>query len=671
MKKITLLLTFFICSFSLSAAEQMVSYHHKAPQALKNALNAARASGENIEKLIFTKDNQWLLGTASKRWYSNTTYFKNLKGAGSVGLWNRLEADARSGKKLESLGITNRGNWVIVYKDGTLRTSSTRAFTDNGLIGQANQIKANNSRVVKVFLGPAGSWVLGDVHARLYTKNLPTDLHLLLESIANSRMRLADMAFRLRSNNEFHWAVVAGANYWKSGAPSSTLWQRLELMNKRSNKVTSVALQSGDGFTLVSQFKSRPGRVDVLSNIEKDVGGGTLYERMRHHKVPGIVLAHIRRGRLWDIRPYGYRKTYKHYPMNSYARFPVASLSKAVASAAILKGEEERLIDLDDTFKEFIDGDSSLSTARSWFNSLTQTQKNLIDGARLKSFLNHTAGTSVHGIGSYLPNQEVPSLEDIIFGRKGRSKVIPMRTPGVVYDYSGGGYSLMESMVEQTTGIDFWQYTGEKILRPLGMNQSTMKGLNSRGRANYAEGHENNRGVGYRICPGKAAGGLFSTANDYSKFIVMLANLGKVGPRSNDHRILGERTIRRMMTPADRAGVSSNNFCRSDSECSRPNSCIENRCIFPIVDRGGWNFGLGLKMHPDRLANRLPSYVEHGGTQKGTQHKFRLYNDEKDALLVLTNGECSWDYRNRDGSTEERGACDLINEIMRSYHNKR
>lgn len=669
MKRITILVALFI-SFSLTAAEQMVIYDHKAPQALKNALNAAKATGKNIEKLIFTKDNHWFLGTETKRWYSSPSYFKNLKGSGNVGLWNRLEADARQGKKLQSLGITNRGNWVVVYKDGSVVTSSARAFTNNGLIPKVNQIRNNNSKVVKVFLGPAGSWILGDVHARLYTNNLPQDLRLLIESIEESRLRLADMAFRLRDNNEFHWAVTAGGNYWKSGAPGSRLWRSLEFMDQRSNMINSIALQSGDGFSLISQFKWRPGAIDVLSNIEKNVGGNRLYQRMRHHKVPGLVLAHIRKGRLWDVRPYGYRKTYKHYPMNSFARFPVASLSKAVASAAILKGEEERLFDLDDTFKDFIDGDSSLTTAQTWFDSLTQSRKNLIDGARLKSFLGHTAGLNIHGIGSYLTNSTIPSLEDIIFGRNGRAKLQPVRTPEVIYDYSGGGYSLIESMVEQTTGQDFWRYTYEKILQPVGMTRSTMRGLSRAAQTNYVEGHENNKGVGYRVCPGKAAGGLFSTAFDYSKFMIMLSHLGKVGPRSTDKRVLSERTVRRMMTSVDRANVSSNRFCRQDSECSNPNRCIENRCIFPVTDRWGWNFGLGLKMTGDRLSNGLPRFVEHGGTHKGLQHKFRIYNSGKDALLILTNGECDWEFQNRDGSKEERGACSLINEIMTSFHNK-
>lgn len=669
MKRITLLLTLFI-SFSLAAAEQMVIYDHKAPQALKNALNAAKSTGENIEKLIFTKDNQWVLGTATKRWYSNPKYFQNLKGSGSVGLWNRLEADARQGKKLESLSITNRGNWVVVYKDGSVVTSSASAFTNNGLLPQVNQIRSNNSKVVKVFLGPAGSWILGDIHARLYTKNLPQDLRLLIESIEESRLRLADMAFRLREDNEFHWTVVAGGNYWKSGAPGSVLWRSLEFMDQRSNLINSVALQSGDGFSLVSQYKWRPGAIDILSNIESDVAGKRLYERMRYHKVPGLVIAHIRKGRLWDVRPYGYRKTYKHYPMNSFARFPVASLSKAVASAAILKGEEERLFDLDDTFKEFIDGDSSLTTANTWFDSLSLNQKNLIDGARLKSFLSHTAGTNVHGIGSYLTTATVPSLEDIIFGRNGRAKVEPTRTPEAVYDYSGGGYSLMESMIEQSTGQEFWEYTYEKILEPVGMSRSTMRGLSRQAQTNYVEGHVDNKGVGYRVCPGKAAGGLFSTAFDYSKFIMMLSHLGKVGPRSTDKRVLNEKTVRRMMTSLDRASVSSNRFCRQSSECPRPDRCIENRCIFPIVDQWGWNFGMGLKMTADRLNNGLPRYVEHGGSHKGIQHEFRLYNNEKDGLLILTNGDCDWEFTNRDGSKEDRGACKLINEIMTSFHNK-
>ncbi len=669
MKKITLI-TLFILSFSLAAAQQMVIYDHKAPRSLKVALSRVKSAGEKIEKLIYTKDNEWLLATATKRWYSNISYFKNLKGSGNIGLWNRLEADARSGKKLESLGITNRGNWVVLYKDGTLRTSSTKAFTDNGLIPQFNQIRSQSSRAVKVFLGPAGSWVLGDVHARLYSNNLPRGLRLLVESIEKSKLRLTDMAFRLRDNNEFHWTVVAGGNYWKSGAPGSALWSRLEGMNSTKNIVNAVGLQSGDGFTLVSQYKWLPRSTDVLSKIEQEVAGNTLYQRMRYHKVPGVVLAHIRRGRLVEIRPYGYRKKYKHYPMNSFARFPVASLSKAIASAAILKGEEQGLWDLDDSFGDMLKGNSNLTTSRNWYATLNQTQRDWIVEATLKSMLNHTSGLNVHGIGTYSPDGRVPSLEDILYGGNGRAKVFPTTAPGSSYSYSGGAYSLIESMVEQSVGKEFWRFTKDQILSPLNMSQSTMRSLSRAGRINYAEGHENNKGVGYSVCPGKAAGGLFSDAFDYSKFIVMLANLGKQGPGAQDPRYLRESSVRKMMTSAATRS-SPMNFCREKRECRVFERCIENKCMRPVLDGSQWHSGLGLKFPARRLDNRLPSFVQHGGVQQGYRHFFRLYNDNKDALLILTNGQCQWEHRNRDGSKEERGACNLTTEIMTSFHRKK
>lgn len=94
--------------------------------------------------------------------------------------------------------------------------------------------------------------------------------------------------------------------------------------------------------------------------------------------------------------------------------------------------------------------------------------------------------------------------------------------PGSRWGYSGEGFCYLQRVVEYLTGVDLDQYVARTVLRPLGMNRSTLRWQDV-DEARLAMGHIRAGEERPRFRPPAAkaaAGGLFTTAGDYLRFLV-------------------------------------------------------------------------------------------------------------------------------------------------------
>ena len=84
--------------------------------------------------------------------------------------------------------------------------------------------------------------------------------------------------------------------------------------------------------------------------------------------------------------------------------------------------------------------------------------------------------------------------------------------------YSGGGYTILQLMVEEVSGQSFATYMDENVLQPLGMESSTFTWSSAiQTRLASAYGTYYNRIPNQRYVE-DAAGGLYSTAEDLARF---------------------------------------------------------------------------------------------------------------------------------------------------------
>jgi CubicO group peptidase (beta-lactamase class C family) len=96
------------------------------------------------------------------------------------------------------------------------------------------------------------------------------------------------------------------------------------------------------------------------------------------------------------------------------------------------------------------------------------------DRIRPRRLLSHTAGLSVHGYAGQTPDRPLPSIEESLSGEAGGSFPVELlEVPGRRWWYSGGGYSVLQLLVEELTGRPFADYMQAEVLEPLGMRASS------------------------------------------------------------------------------------------------------------------------------------------------------------------------------------------------------
>lgn len=220
---------------------------------------------------------------------------------------------------------------------------------------------------------------------------------------------------------------------------------------------------------------------------------------MQTHGVPGVAVALIYDGEVW-VQGFGSEDTRRDRPVAADTVFQAASVSKSVSAWGVMRLVEQGKLGLDVPVSRYL---TRWDLPQSAFDP---------DGVTVRRLLSHTAGISVGGYLGYEPGVALPSLEkELSVGpdaaeRHGAVRII--YPPGEAVHYSGGGYTLLQLLVEEVSNKSFADYMQRQVLGPLGMTQSTFEG-NSTIRKSIATPYATDGGVlpQYRFVA-KAAEGL-------------------------------------------------------------------------------------------------------------------------------------------------------------------
>ncbi len=251
----------------------------------------------------------------------------------------------------------------------------------------------------------------------------------------------------------------------------------------------------GWGRTPIAAFGDDPAFAVAISN------------RLRAETVGNAALILIK-----DGKPVHEVFVSKGAPVDRDTRFQVASLSKWVTALGVMTLVEQGKIDLDAPVSTYL---TRWKLPPSEFDNSKVTVRRL---------LSHTAGiTDGLGYGGFKPGVPVESLEaslthaaDADPETDGRVRV--GQEPGAAFEYSGGGYTLLQLIVEEVSGRPFNAYMTETVLAPLGMTRSSY--LLEDGAANVAENVDTHgTPVPLRRYTAVAAASLFTTAGDMARLI--------------------------------------------------------------------------------------------------------------------------------------------------------
>ncbi|WP_211341789.1 serine hydrolase domain-containing protein [Ulvibacterium marinum] len=334
--------------------------------------------------------------------------------------------------------------------------------------------------------------------------------------------------------------------------------------------------------------------------IAEQETGYDLSARMEDYNVPGVSIALARHGKIEWVRAYGIANEENGQKVDVNTLFQAGSISKPIAALAALQLFEKGLVRLDEDVNNYLQGWKIEN------NDLTKDEK-----VTLERILTHTAGLTVHGFPGYRQYEELPEIEEVLNGEGNTSKVKVNRIPGSNWKYSGGGYSIMEKVIEDVSGLPLEEYMNENVLGPLSMNNSTFKQPLSEIRHSSASAAHNSRGKVvsglWHNYPEQAAAGLWTTPNDLAKYCIEIHEI-LTGRKEG---ILKKETIELMLTKHERQ----------------------------------WGLGPRLDKEGDSLL------FGHGGNNKGFANNYTSFAYLGNSLIIMTNGD---------------NGGDLIDEIQKS-----
>src|SRR5262249_17345938 len=133
-----------------------------------------------------------------------------------------------------------------------------------------------------------------------------------------------------------------------------------------------------------------------------------------------------------------------------------------------------------------------------------------VEGVTLRQLLGHTSGAGIEFFPGYERDAVVSSFAEL------RAHVTFDAESRGSFRYSGGGYVVVQALVEEATGKPFSVVAAECVLCPLGMHSSTFE------QPLPAELHARVTRDDWRVYPEAAAAGLWTTPLDLARFAVAI-----------------------------------------------------------------------------------------------------------------------------------------------------
>lgn len=264
-----------------------------------------------------------------------------------------------------------------------------------------------------------------------------------------------------------------------------------------------------------------------------------LTDRMAALRVPGVSIAVLHDGNIEWARGFGVARV-DGPAVTPETLFQAASISKPVAALAALHLAEAGKLKLDADVNQDL---------KRW--KLPANAPTAQTAVTLRQLLSHTAGMTVHGFPGYASDAALPSGVQILNGER-PANTAPIRVdqpPGAEWRYSGGGFVVMQVLLEDVTGEPFPKLMQDLVLRPLGMTRSTFEQplppnrMTEAALAYHADGQAVRGGP--HVYPEMAAAGLWTTPSDLLRYAlgVQQALAGK------SQAVLSATMTREMLTP--------------------------------------------------------------------------------------------------------------------------
>lgn len=280
---------------------------------------------------------------------------------------------------------------------------------------------------------------------------------------------------------------------------------------------------------------------------------------------------------------FGMADKVQNKPVKPGTLFQFGSMSKPVTAWAIMTLVDANKIDLDAPVNKYL---------KSWKLKSMEFDP---DAVTVRRVLHHAAGLSLPSLSGVDFGTRIPSVVEELNGNgPSKTAVTITEKPGTRFNYSGGGYALLQLLIEDVTGMSFREYVSQKIFKPLGMTTATFAPDQKTLRQTATPYTKEGQPLPFRLFSAEGAAGLYDTVDDYAKFVIAQCKPGN-----------------KVLTAAART------------------SMFQGDAVTP-------QYGLGFELLPKMTENPI---ISHSGSNRGWKANFILFPVEGLGIVVATNSD--------------------------------
>jgi CubicO group peptidase (beta-lactamase class C family) len=297
--------------------------------------------------------------------------------------------------------------------------------------------------------------------------------------------------------------------------------------------------------TLHSLFCIAQTPPDMLRQAQHDRTESTIDSIIREHKVMGLSVAVVKKGKIIYTHSFGLKNAETNTPLTDDCIFRIASISKSFSATSIMQLVEQKKLSLDDDISNLVG-----------FKVRNPKYPETI--ITLRMAMSHRS--SVNDSEGYFTLDAINPAKNANW-----AKCYNDYEPGSKYQYCNLNYNMVGTIIEKISGERFDQYVKHHVLNPLGLyggycvdsleasrfaiiyewNDSLQKLVASPGA--YAPRREEiaKYVMGYSTPIFSPTGGMKISATDLAKYMIMHMNQGK----NKGKRIISKQSAVIMQTP--------------------------------------------------------------------------------------------------------------------------
>ncbi len=275
---------------------------------------------------------------------------------------------------------------------------------------------------------------------------------------------------------------------------------------------------------------------------DKDDFDKLVVSQMSSQGMPAVATIVFKGDQILYEKYYGKANIEQNLALNQDNLFLIASVSKTVTGAALLRLYDEGKFGLDDPINDYLSfpvNHPSSSTPITFRMLLTHTSS-IADGDLL--YDNYTFGGDT-------PLALKPFMESYLKTggtRYNANDNFLENAPGTQFEYTNAGSALIGVLVEEISEMSFTDYTRQNIFTPLGMSSASWRLDEITGTIVEPYNVEDGKFVkiDHYTTPDYPNGGLRTTPRDYFKFFSTIIT----GGSANGYQLLKPETAKLMYT---------------------------------------------------------------------------------------------------------------------------